>query len=189
MSPATEAQRAQMAHDVAEVEAQLWRGAKRAGLNLLVNADTLLLLTTPLSALVGVTTDSTRRVVEGLEAERQTLATWRTRWRAWAEAGQREDGSGYSFERWQAVGRSISSSITYWTGEAAGRTAFVAVEQAASDTKKTVEAVAEAVKPYLPELPTPEDFRDFRRKAARVGLALLVIAGLGAAGYAVRSVR
>jgi hypothetical protein len=186
MPPATLAQRAQMDRDVSEVEAQFRRGAaKQLGASLL-NADTLLLMTSPLTAFIGVTTDSTRRVVEGMEAERQTLVTWRTRWRKWADAGQRDDGSTYTVAQWQAVGKSVASGVQFWTGEAVGRTAFAAVEQAAADTKKMVEAAAEAVQEYLP---TPADWKGLGRGALYVGAGLLVIGGLAAFGYAVRSVR
>ena len=180
MAPATEAQRAQMAVDVEDLRRQFLRGLARQGLSLAATQ-----LVTPLFALFDMGTGTTRRNLEGMEQVRKDMGTWSTRWKEWALAGQREDGSAYSVERWQEVGRSIARDITFWTGETIGRSAFVLVGQQYTDAATTLGEWKEALEASLPELPEPPDLRLLKLAAGAAAAVLL----MGTAGYLIRSVK
>jgi hypothetical protein len=207
MARATEAQRAQMAADVAAVEEQLRRGLQLVGLGALLNADSLLRLAAPWTSLLDVRDRTTAETVKGLEGVRQQLVRWRDTWRRWAEAGQRDDGTAYSVERWREAGRELAEAIRWWTGQSVSRTAFVAVAQAVADTPRSLrqsaeaaetaglavvrraQQAAEAAGALLGSLPSGEEWRRAKRVAVAAGAVVLGAVVLGVTGYFIRSVR
>jgi hypothetical protein len=180
--PATARQRAQLRDDLAALEEQ-YKGAVRAAAgNSLVNAERVALLLLPPLSLFGVKDDTSRRVFAGLELERLQVVALGGDWRRWAEAGQRDNGTPYSFDQWQEQARTVSKSIRDWTGIGAARTAFVAVREAAEDTQRTVTKAVEAVAGALPDEKQRADVLFW----LKVGTGAL---GLGALAYLVRALK
>ncbi|WP_309887534.1 hypothetical protein [Archangium sp.] len=179
MRPATAAERAQLREDLAELQSQYEKAVRQAAGNTLLNADRVALFLMPALSLLGVKDDNSRRVLNGLELERQQVALLAGDWRRWAEAGRRDNSTPYSFAQWQDQARTTSKSIRDWTGIGASRTAFVAVREAAADTVRTVEKAVAAVEDAMPD-PKEREALLFWLKAGALALGAAVVLGGGA---------
>ncbi|MFN7132857.1 MAG: hypothetical protein ACK4N5_12315, partial [Myxococcales bacterium] len=93
---------------VAELERAYKSGLVRIGFT--PEAAALLLLLGPAAALAGTMLFKSSQQLSVEKAFRDMqpqLQKWKSTYRVWADAGKRDDGSVYTWERWSQVGREL----------------------------------------------------------------------------------
>jgi hypothetical protein len=80
----------------------------------------------------------TLAVIANMHGLQPQIRRWADVYRRWASLGRRDDGSPYSWDRWDSHGRELAQAIQFHSGEAFATTALSNVLDTAAATIKQV---------------------------------------------------